>query len=206
MRRAVAEATHHAAHRSAFGKLLSDQPAMRNVLADLCLESEAATLLAIRVARAFDPGAEPLFQRLGTAIAKYWVCKRATPLIAEALECLGGNGFVVDFPMARLLRDSPLNSIWEGSGNVIALDVLRAMAKEPATVDAILDEVELARGADERFDAAAKEARVRLSDLASDPSSAGHMARAVSVHSSAIRDALQTVYGADRIVNELKSR
>jgi len=180
MRRAVAEATHHAAHRSAFGKLLIDQPAMQNVLADLCVESEAATLLAVRLARAFDPGAEPLFQRLGTAIAKYWVCKRATPLIAEALECLGGNGFVEEFPLARMLRDSPLNSIWEGSGNVIALDVLRAMAKEPATVDAVLNEVELAGGMDERLDSATAKIRDLLPGLASDPSGAEFMARGVA--------------------------
>src|SRR5439155_5636659 len=107
MRRAAAEATHHAAHRSAFGRLLLDQPLMQNVLADLCLESEAATLLAFRLAAAFEPGADGGFRRLATAAAKLWVCKRTTPMVAEALESLGGNGFVEERPMARLLRDSP---------------------------------------------------------------------------------------------------
>ncbi len=159
MRVGVAQAAHHAAHRSAFGRRLAEQPLMQNVLADLCVESEAATLVAVRVARAFDPGAEPLFQRLATAVAKYWVCKRATPHAAEALECLGGNGYVEESGMPRLLRDSPLNSIWEGSGNVIALDVLRAMARERETFEALMAEVELARGADGRLDAAIDRAR-----------------------------------------------
>ena len=177
MRRAVAEATHHAAHRAAFGRRLIEQPVMLNVLADLCLESEAATLLAMRLARAFDPGAEPEFQRLATAIAKFWVCKRATPVAAEALECLGGNGFVEDSPMPRLLRDSPLNSIWEGSGNVIALDVLRAMAREPGTFEAVMAEVEAAAGLDERLDGAARAIRDLVRSLAGDPAAAQHQAR-----------------------------
>jgi putative acyl-CoA dehydrogenase len=159
MRVGVAQATHHAAHRSAFGRRLSEQPLMQNVLADLCVESEAATVLAMRLARAFDPGTEPPFQRLATAVAKYWVCKRATPHAAEALECLGGNGFVEESGMPRLLRDSPLNSIWEGSGNVIALDVLRAMTREPETFEALMAEVEVARGSDERLDHAIDRAR-----------------------------------------------
>ena len=130
MRRGVAEAVWHARHRSAFGALLVDQPAMINVLADLALESEAATATALRLARAYDEG-DTAFRRFGTAIAKYWVCKRATPHAAEALECLGGNGYVEESPLPRLLRDAPLNGIWEGSGNVIALDVLRALSREP---------------------------------------------------------------------------
>ena len=130
MRRGVAEAIWHARHRSAFGALLVDQPAMINVLADLALESEAATATALRLARAYDEG-DTAFRRFGTAIAKYWVCKRATPHAAEALECLGGNGYVEESPLPRLLRDAPLNGIWEGSGNVIALDVLRALSREP---------------------------------------------------------------------------
>jgi putative acyl-CoA dehydrogenase len=166
MRVGVAQATHHAAHRSAFGRRLAEQPLMQNVLADLCVESEAATLVAMRLARAFDPGTEPLFQRLATAVAKYWVCKRITPLAAEALECLGGNGFVEESGMPRLLRDSPLNSIWEGSGNVIALDVLRAMAKEPETFEALMEEIEVARGTDGRLDAAIDRARSETSEAA----------------------------------------
>jgi putative acyl-CoA dehydrogenase len=180
MRRAVAEATHHAAYRSAFGAPLLEQPLMQNVLADLCVESEAATLLAMRLARAFDPGAEPQFQRLATPVAKFWVCKRATPLAVEALECLGGNGYVEESPMPRLLRDSPLNAIWEGPGNVIALDVLRALAKDPAAFDAFLDEVELAAGLDERLDAFVSKIRDQVPGLVADPASAQYAARGLA--------------------------
>lgn len=167
MRRSVAEATHHAAHRSAFGKALIDQPLMENVLADLCVESEAATLLAARLARAFEPDAELRFRRPATAIAKYWVCKRASWHVVEALECLGGNGYVEESPMPRLLRDSPLNSIWEGSGNVMALDVLRTFAKEPESFEAVMAEVELASGADSRLDRHIDGARAGVPALAS---------------------------------------
>ena len=153
MRRAVAEATHHAAHRAAFGRLLAEQPLMQNVLADLSVESEAATVTALRLARAFDEADGP-FRRLATAVAKFWVCKRTPPLVAEALECLGGNGYVEESQLPRLFRESPLNSIWEGSGNVNALDVLRALAREPETAEAFLAEVRLAAGADARLDAA----------------------------------------------------
>jgi putative acyl-CoA dehydrogenase len=152
MRRGVAEAVHHARHRSAFGALLAEQPAMINVLADLAIESEAATASALRLARAYDEDDKPL-RRFGTAVMKYWICKRATPHAAEALECLGGNGYVEESPMPRLLRDAPLNGIWEGSGNVIALDVLRALAREPEGLPAFLAECELARGGDARLDA-----------------------------------------------------
>jgi putative acyl-CoA dehydrogenase len=147
MRRAVAEATHHAAHRLAFGRRLAEQPLMANVLADLCVEAEAATLLALRLARAFDEG-DHAFRRLATAVAKFWVCKRTPPHVAEALECLGGNGYVEESQLPRLFRESPLNSIWEGSGNVNALDVLRAIEREPETLDAFLAEVELAPAED----------------------------------------------------------
>jgi putative acyl-CoA dehydrogenase len=153
MRRAVAEATHHAAHRSAFGRLLADQPLMQNVLADLCVESEAATVTALRLARAYDEADGP-FRRLATAVGKFWVCKRTPPLVAEALECLGGNGYVEESHLPRLFRESPVNSVWEGSGNVNALDVLRALGREPETADAFLAEVRLAEGADARLDAA----------------------------------------------------
>jgi putative acyl-CoA dehydrogenase len=164
MRRAVAEATHHAAHRSAFGRLLAEQPLMRNVLADLCVESEAATITALRLARAFDEADIP-FRRLATAVAKFWICKRTPPLVAEALECLGGNGFVEESQLPRLFRESPLNSIWEGSGNVNALDVLRALAREPEVADAFLTEVRLADGADERLDSAIARLERELVDL-----------------------------------------
>ncbi len=163
MRRAVAEATHHAAHRSAFGRLLVEQPLMENVLADLCVESEAATATALRLARAFDEG-DHAFRRLATAVAKFWVCKRTPPLVAEALECLGGNGYVEESQLPRLFRESPLNSIWEGSGNVNALDVLRAVGREPESVAAFLAEVELAAGADARLDRAVAELKDELAD------------------------------------------
>jgi putative acyl-CoA dehydrogenase len=152
MRRGVAEAVWHARHRSAFGRTLAEQPAMVNVLADLALESEAAAATALRLARAYDESDHAL-RRFATAVAKYWICKRATPHAAEALECLGGNGYVEESPMPQLLRDAPLNGIWEGSGNVIALDVLRALAREPEGLAALLAECELARGGDRRFDA-----------------------------------------------------
>jgi putative acyl-CoA dehydrogenase len=168
MRQAVAQATHHAAYRSAFGAKLIDQPLMRNVLADLCIESEGATLASMRLARAYDESAgDPqarLFARLATAVVKYWVCKRTPPLVAEALECLGGNGFVEDSGMPRLYRESPLNSIWEGSGNVICLDVLRAMQRSPQSVDAFFDEVGRAEGAEPRLDAFAGKLRDDLAD------------------------------------------
>ncbi len=146
------QAVHHARHRSAFGRTLAEQPAMQNVLADLALESEAATATAMRIARAYDEDDGP-FRRFATAISKYWICKRAPQHAVEALECLGGNGYVEESGMPRLLRDSPLNSIWEGSGNVAALDVLRAMAKEPDGLPALLGEIEAAAGANAHLDA-----------------------------------------------------
>jgi putative acyl-CoA dehydrogenase len=165
MRRAVAEATHHAAHRAAFGRVLSEQPLMLNVLADLCLDSEAATVLALRLARAYDEEDAP-FRRLATAVAKYWVCKATPPLVAEALECLGGNGYVEESVLPRLYRESPVNSVWEGAGNVNALDVLRAVARQPESLAALLAEIELAAGADAQLDAAVAELRHELADPA----------------------------------------
>jgi putative acyl-CoA dehydrogenase len=152
MRWGLVQAVHHARHRSAFGKLLAGQPAMQNVLADLAIESEAATASAIRVARSYDED-EVAFRRFATAVMKYWVCKRAPQHAAESLECLGGNGYVEESGMPLLYRDSPLNSIWEGAGNVAALDVLRAMFKEPEGLPAFLAECELARGGNALLDA-----------------------------------------------------
>lgn len=172
MRRGVLEAVHHARHRRAFGRLLSEQPAMRNVLADLAVESEAATVSALRVAASFDRDEAP-FRRLATPVMKYWICKRASPHAAEALECLGGNGFVEDSGMPLLYRDAPLNSIWEGSGNVAALDVLRAATREPASLPAFLGECELAAGADRRLDAHLGRLRERLADTAAGGGDAG---------------------------------
>jgi putative acyl-CoA dehydrogenase len=152
MRAAVEQATHHAAHRSVFGRLLAEQPLMQNVLADLCVESEAATLTAMRLAGAYDRG-ERAFARIATAVSKYWVCKRGPGHAGEALECLGGNGYVEESVMPRLYRQQPLQSIWEGSGNVICLDVLRALRRDPETLDAFLAECRAGVGADARLDA-----------------------------------------------------
>jgi putative acyl-CoA dehydrogenase len=153
MRMAVEQAMWQTGHRSAFGKVLIDQPLMRNVLADLALESEAATVTAMRLARAYDDPEQTMFKRIGTAVAKYWTCKRAVPHAGEALECFGGNGFVEESGMPRLYREAPLNGIWEGSGNVISLDVLRALVKTPETFEAFFAEVEEAKGVDDRLDA-----------------------------------------------------
>ncbi|MEU1889967.1 acyl-CoA dehydrogenase family protein [Streptomyces pristinaespiralis] len=167
MRQAVAQAIHHTAYRSAFGGLLIDKPLMRNVLADLALESEAATTLGMRLAAAYDADTEQerAFLRLAVPAAKFWVAKRCTPVVAEASECLGGNGYVEESGMPRLLRESPLNSIWEGSGNVQALDVLRALQREPSALNAFLQEVGRARGADHRLDGAIKGLLTELADL-----------------------------------------
>jgi len=167
MRQAVAQATHHTAHRSAFGRLLNEQPLMVNVLADLAVESEATTVLMMRLAGALDRAAdstEAHFRRLALAVSKYWTCKRAIALVGEALECHGGNGYVEESIMPRLYREAPLNSIWEGSGNVNALDVLRAMDREPESVTAFISEVEEARGADPRLDRSVDDLKNELSN------------------------------------------
>src|SRR3954452_15790478 len=164
MRPGFVEAGWHAQHRSAFGKLLVDQPAMQNVLADLALESEAATASALRAARAYDEQ-DHAFKRIATAVLKYWVCKRAPAHAAESLECLGGNGYIEESLMPRLYRDAPLNSIWEGSGNVAALDVLRAFAKEPEGLPAFFAEVEKASGANDHLDAHVSALKDRIGGL-----------------------------------------
>ncbi|MGH9125654.1 MAG: acyl-CoA dehydrogenase family protein [Acidimicrobiales bacterium] len=171
MRQAVAQATHHCAHRHAFGHPLVEQPLMQMVLADLAVESEAATATMLRLAGAYDARGdeyESAFGRLATAVAKYWICKRQPPLTAEALECLGGNGFVEESIMPRLFRESPLNGIWEGSGNVICLDVLRALHRQPGSLDAFFEELERARGGDHRLDAAIDSLHGQLDPAAGD--------------------------------------
>jgi putative acyl-CoA dehydrogenase len=175
MRMALAQASHHAAHRSAFGRLLAEQPLMQSVLADLALESEAATAVAMRLAGAYDsPDAqEARFRRVATAVSKYWVCKRQTAMVTESLEVLGGNGYAEESGMPRLLREAPLNGIWEGSGNVICLDVLRACAREEGTLHAVLAEIRAA-GTPE-LEAIAAQAE---SDLA-DPAAAEPRARMI---------------------------
>ncbi|MFF7893171.1 acyl-CoA dehydrogenase family protein [Streptomyces sp. NPDC007907] len=172
MRKSLVEAGHHARHRSAFGARLVDQPLMRNVLADLALESEAATTLTLRLAGAADrairgegvDGSEAAFRRIATAVGKYWVTKRGPAFTAEALECLGGNGYVEDSGMPRHYREAPLLSIWEGSGNVNALDVLRALSREPGAAEALFGELALARGADARLDSAVTRLKAGLSE------------------------------------------
>ena len=181
MRRVVGEAIWHARHRTAFGAPLARQPAMMNVLADLAIESEAATAATMRIARAFDSEqpSEVAFRRLALAVMKYWICKRGAPLAAEALECLGGNGYVEEAPMAQFYRDIQLGTVWEGSGNVIALDVLRALAREPQSAPAFLAECELAAGADARLDSHLERVRAGIAALAADPDSAQWGARRV---------------------------
>jgi putative acyl-CoA dehydrogenase len=156
MRAAAVQALHHARHRAAFGAPLADQPLMRNVLADLALETEAATAMVMRLARGFDdavedPSAEAMV-RLATAITKFQVCKRAPTVVAEAMECLGGGGYVEEGPMPRLYREAPVNGIWEGTGNVICLDILRTIARAPDALAAYVGELKAAAGGDRRLD------------------------------------------------------
>jgi putative acyl-CoA dehydrogenase len=184
MRLGVIHAAHHAAHRSAFGAKLIDQPLMANVLADLAVESEAATAVALRLAGATDRAVrgdqgEAAFRRLALAAAKYWVCKQAPAHAAEALECLGGNGYVEESGMPRLYREAPLVSIWEGSGNVAALDALRALTRQPETVEAFFAELDLAAGADRRLDDAITRLRKDVADASE--SAARRLAEAMAV-------------------------
>lgn len=179
MRQAVVRAAHYARHRQAFGATLADQPLMRNVLTDLVVESEAATTLMLRLAAAVDAGERELL-RLALPAAKYWVCKRTPAVVAEALECHGGNGYVEDWGIARLYREAPLNSIWEGSGSVNALDLLRALRGE-GVLDAFLTEVGSAHGADRRLDSAVTGLLTELSDLTDVESRARQLAERVAL-------------------------
>ncbi|MEV1286322.1 acyl-CoA dehydrogenase family protein [Micromonospora sp. NPDC049679] len=172
MRQSVTEAVWHAQHRNVFGARLVDQPVMTSVLADLALESEAATATAMRLARAHEAEAdeqEQAFRRLATPVSKYWVCKRGPNHAYEAMECLGGNGYTEGFPLARRYREAPLLAIWEGSGNVIALDVLRAISREPAVIEAFLAEVNQAAGVSELLDAHVKEVTSTLASVRAEP-------------------------------------
>ncbi len=182
MREAVVQAIHHARHRASFGATLVDHPLMRTVLADLAIESEAATALALRLARAFDSAddeAESLFRRLMTSASKFWVCKRGPELAAEAMEVLGGNGYVEEGPLARIYREMPVNSIWEGSGNIMCLDVLRAFSKSSRTHDVILAELARQRGRHAAFDAAFERFAARLAAHAYDEASARSLVRSL---------------------------
>jgi putative acyl-CoA dehydrogenase len=163
MRIALTEAAHHVAHRSAFGTRLADAPLMQAVLAELAVEVEASTRMALRLAGAVDRGESELL-RLALPVTKYQVCKRTAAVVAEAQEVLGGNGYVEDSGLPRLYREAPLNSIWEGSGNVTALDALRAIARQPDSVHAVLAEIDLAVGESAAFDAAVADLRGELAD------------------------------------------
>ena len=183
MRHALAEASWHVAHRSAFGSLLADKPLMQNVVADLAVESEAATALAIRLAAAVDgmdaphdAAHERALRRIALPLAKFWVCKRTPGFVAEALECLGGNGYVEDSGLPLLYREAPLNSVWEGSGNVNALDVLRALAREPEALAAWITEVGFARGADARLDRAVDDTLTLLGESGAQEAGARRLA------------------------------
>ena len=183
MRRAVAEAAWHAAHRSAFGHRLAESALMHNVLADLAVESEAATTLAMRLAACVDAGDdshERALRRIALPLAKYWVCKRTPAVVAEALECLGGNGYIEDSDMPRLYREAPLNSIWEGAGNVQALDLLRVLAREPDAVAAWRVEVEAAKGQHGRFDDTLDDTMTLLAETAASPESAAGRSRVLA--------------------------
>jgi len=182
MRAALCHALHHARGRSAFGRRLAEQPLMQNVLADLALESEAATAFALRLARCFDEGGDPqqaLLARVLTPAGKYWLCKRGPGFGAEAMEVMGGNGYVEDGPLARLYREFPVNSIWEGSGNVMCLDLLRAVARGPQVRDALAAELALAAGLDARFDAHCARLLDGLAAAAADEFGARRLAEAL---------------------------
>ena len=204
MRAGIAQAIHHASHRSVFGRELVEQPLMRNVLADLAVESEAATIGAMRLARAYDEalaGDEEAknLKRVANAVLKYWVCKRAVVHAGEALECLGGNGYVEESGMPRLFRESPLNSIWEGSGNVQCLDVLRAMVKSPASVEAFFAEVQEGAVAEPRLAAFASQLRDELpGDLKTIESRARRLVEKMAL---ALQGSLLVRYGDEAVAD-----
>jgi putative acyl-CoA dehydrogenase len=195
MRGAFAYALHHAVHRFAFGRVLADQPLMTAVLADLALEVEAATALALRLAHAFEAKtetAEHALARIATPAAKYWICKRAPMVALEAMEVMGGNGYVEEAPLARIYREAPVNSIWEGSGNVICLDVIRVLRREPAATDALMQELYTARGANRDLDRHVAALEALLRESSDDGANGRRLAQAIAVALSAavlVRDA-----------------
>ncbi|WP_404473942.1 acyl-CoA dehydrogenase family protein [Microbacterium aerolatum] len=204
MRQATAEAAWHARHRSAFGRALIDQPAMTAVLADLQLETEAATATALRLARAHDDdatGEEIAFRRLATAVAKYWICKRGPGHAYEALECLGGNGYTESFPLAMRYREQPVMAVWEGSGNVIALDVLRALGRDSDSLAAFDAEVARAAGADRRLDDWIAHTRRLAGEVASDPQPDAAARRLVSALALALQGSLLVRHGPHAVAD-----
>jgi len=205
MRRAVAEASWHVAHRSAFGGALADKPLMQNVIADLAVESEAATTLAMRLAAAVDrpdDEHERALRRIGLPLAKFWVCKRTPAMVAEALECLGGNGYVEESVMPLLFRESPLNSVWEGSGNVNALDVLRAIQREPGVLDAWITEVGRAKGADRRYDRAVDATLSLLGESMTSPEELERSARRLAGSmATLLQGSLLVQHGPDEVAD-----
>ncbi|WP_159603412.1 acyl-CoA dehydrogenase family protein [Agromyces humi] len=205
MRQSVAEAAWHVRHRAAFGALLVDQPAMTAVVADLAVESEAATVTAMRLARAYDAdadGSEQSFRRLATAVSKYWICKRGPGHAAEALECLGGNGYTEAFPLARRYREQPLLAIWEGSGNVIALDVLRVLAREPDAFDAFFAVVAEATGEHAALDLEIAEAQAVVLEVSSDAAGAAARARELTERLALVLQASLLVQHAPAAVSD----
>ncbi len=201
MRRALNEAAWHVAHRTAFGSVLADKPLMQNVVADLAVEVEAATALAVRLAAAVDDATDPheaALRRIALPLAKFWVCKRTPAMVAEALECLGGNGYVEESGLPLLYREAPLNSVWEGSGNVNALDVLRALSREPEVLDAWLTEVGAARGGDTRLDRAIEHTLALLGDSATLEGSARRLAGRMA---ACLQGALLVRYGPPEVAD-----
>ncbi len=202
MRQGLVQALHHVSHRSAFQKRLIQQPLMRNVLADLAVESEAAVALVMRVARALDNAElsedEAALARIGTAIAKYWICKRAPTHILEALECHGGPGYIEESIMPRLYREAPINGIWEGSGNVICLDVLRAMQREPRAISSVIHELEAARGGNAAFDTEIDD----LKDELTRPDGLEHRARSLTERMAVGLQASLLIRNAPNAVSE----
>jgi putative acyl-CoA dehydrogenase len=197
MRQCVAQAIHHARQRKAFGRLLIDQPLMRNVLADLALECESHIALVMRLARAFDAQedeSETLLRRVLTPVAKYWVCKRAPVVIAETMEVLGGNGYIEEGPIARRFREAPLNSIWEGSGNIMCLDVLRALAREPRTREVLSVLLSGSKGRDACYDRFVDALLVELGDATDGEMRARYLTQKIAL---AVQAAVLVAHGPE---------
>jgi putative acyl-CoA dehydrogenase len=206
MRRAVAEATWHAGHRSVFGSLLAEAPLMQAVLADLAVEAEAATALSMRLAASIDADSdahERALRRIGLPVAKYWVCKRAPTVVGEALECLGGNGYVEESGMPRLYREAPLNSIWEGAGNIQALDLMRVIAREPDALAAWRAEIEPVKGTDDNLDTRLDQAERLLAEVVSDPAGNTHLARRLATWMALLLQASLLIRHAPTTVSDL---